>query len=163
MKALDQTKYVSKLIFWSRDYFFLIFAWAIMLFNLLPRPVREWWDCDFAKIKTSLDQWFRVIPDEHLIQEFTACHRLQINSVLYLLAYVIIEDARIPDSQLLPDLKACTDDCLIIYLLYENHWRRGVWVGCELSHRGNYACNWHSYLKRITFLAVVTARLAYLT
>ena len=56
--------------------------------------MRELLDYNTAKLKTALDHWFRVIPDEPLIQEFITRRRTQINSVRHMLVYVIMEEVK---------------------------------------------------------------------
>lgn len=89
-----------------------------LLFNVLPKEIREITSCGVSKFKANLDRWLRIIPDEPLIHGYTARRRTQSNSVRHMVTCVSEEEARLHSlrsNPSTPDLEAGTNDHLVIY------------------------------------------------
>ena len=58
---------------------------GVQLFNMLPRCIREITDITIDDFKTSLDIFLGTIPDEPLLNGYTARRRKESNSLLHMI------------------------------------------------------------------------------
>ena len=58
------------------------------LFNSLPKLLRDLSKCDVDVFKSNLDKFFAIIPDEPLLNGYTAMRRTESNSVLDMISTI---------------------------------------------------------------------------
>ena len=65
---------------------------GLMLFNLLPRHIRDMEGCKTETFKKALDIWLSFIPDEPLVRGYTAMRRRESNSIRHMWTCVTTND-----------------------------------------------------------------------
>ena len=54
------------------------------LFNIMPKEIRNLFDCSLDKFKHKLDSFLQTVPDEPLVPGYTAFRRAESNSLIYM-------------------------------------------------------------------------------